>query len=157
MEDQAVEVVGEISQSEFRLGPLEANRAYEQTEPVFLMRKHMLNPGPDRGLCRIRASGGLGHGLSLGLAAVDATGQHAIGQPCFVGPGTVCCVGPNLAAAIFCDHMAQHAPIGMSRRSDLMLARADADSRSGSQTAENLIRCCRHVEACDGGSDWGSI
>lgn len=65
MEDQAVEVVGEIGQSEFRLGQLEANRAYEQTEPVFLMRKHMLDPGPDRRLCRIGASGGLGHRLSL--------------------------------------------------------------------------------------------
>ena len=26
-----------------------------------------------------------------------------------------------------------------------------------SQAAENLIRGCRHVEAWDGGSDWGSI
>lgn len=26
-----------------------------------------------------------------------------------------------------------------------------------SQADENLIRRCRHVEACDGGSDWGSI
>lgn len=26
-----------------------------------------------------------------------------------------------------------------------------------SQTDENLIRRCKHMEACDGGSDWGSI
>jgi len=26
-----------------------------------------------------------------------------------------------------------------------------------SQAAENLIRPCRHEEACDGGSDWGSV
>src|SRR3546814_3758837 len=68
------------------------------------MRRHMLDPSPDRGLCGIGAGGGLGHGLSLGLATVDATGQHTIGQPCFVRPRAVCCVGPDLAAAIHCDH-----------------------------------------------------
>jgi hypothetical protein len=26
-----------------------------------------------------------------------------------------------------------------------------------SQAAENLIRHCMHMEACDGGSDWRSI
>ena len=26
-----------------------------------------------------------------------------------------------------------------------------------SQAGENLIRRCKHKEACDGGSDWGSI
>src|SRR3546814_6364736 len=67
------------------------------------MRRHMLDPSPDRGLCGIGAGGGLGHGLSLGLATVDATGQHTIGQPCFVRPRAVCCVGPDLAAAIHCD------------------------------------------------------
>lgn len=78
----------------------------------------MLDPGPDRGLCGIGASGGLGHRLSLGLAAVDATGQHAISQLCFAGSGAVCGVTPSLAAAIFCGHMAQHALISMCRQSD---------------------------------------
>ena len=35
MKDQAVEVVGQIGQSEFRLGPLDADGADEQPEPVF--------------------------------------------------------------------------------------------------------------------------
>src|SRR3546814_8697858 len=80
VEDQAVEVIGQIGQSELCLDPLEADGADEQPEPVFLMRRHMLDPSPDRGLCGIGAGGGLGHGLSLGLATVDATGQHTIGQ-----------------------------------------------------------------------------
>ena len=106
MKDQAVEVVGQIGQSEFRLGPLDADGADEQPKLVFLMREHMLDPGPDRGLCGIGTGGGPGHRLSLGLSTVDATGQHAIGQPCFIRPGAVCCVGPDLAAAILCDYMA---------------------------------------------------
>lgn len=35
VEDLAVEIIGEIGQSEFRLGPLHANSAHEQPKTVF--------------------------------------------------------------------------------------------------------------------------
>ena len=50
MEDQTVEVVGQIGQGQFGLGSPYANGAYEQAKPVFLVGEHMLDPGPDRGL-----------------------------------------------------------------------------------------------------------
>ncbi len=81
MEDQAVEVVGQIGQGQFGLGSRDADGADEQAEPVLLMSKHMLDPGADRRLGRIGACGRDRHRLALGFAPVDAAGQHAIVQP----------------------------------------------------------------------------
>lgn len=53
MEDQPVEVIGQIGQGEFGLSALEADGADIQTKPVLLMRKDMLEMGADRGFGRI--------------------------------------------------------------------------------------------------------
>lgn len=48
MEDQAVEVVGEVSQRKFGLRAGQADGADKEAIAVLLMRKDMLDPGPDR-------------------------------------------------------------------------------------------------------------
>ncbi|MFN4239238.1 MAG: hypothetical protein ACK4E5_01195 [Erythrobacter cryptus] len=48
VEDQAVEVVGEVGAREFGLSTGNADGADEQAIAVFLMRKDMLDPCPDR-------------------------------------------------------------------------------------------------------------
>ena len=45
----------------------------------------------------------------------------------------------------------------IKRRVDLYQGAMSLTHVGDSQAAENLIRGCRHVEAWDGGSDWGSI
>lgn len=86
MEDQAVEIVGDVGQSEFGLCAGEADRADEETEPVLLMIKDMLDPGPDR------RRGGVGpgdiprHCLAARLAPMNTADQHLRGEPCLVLP-----------------------------------------------------------------------
>lgn len=48
MEDQAVEVLGEIGQSQFRLGPGQPYGADEQPEAVLLMREDVIDGSADR-------------------------------------------------------------------------------------------------------------
>ena len=47
VEDQAVEVVGQIGEGEFGLRSGDADRADEQAIAVLLMREDMLDPCPD--------------------------------------------------------------------------------------------------------------
>ena len=47
MEDQAVEVAGEVGQCQFGLGARQPDRADEQPEAVFLMRGDVLDAGAD--------------------------------------------------------------------------------------------------------------
>ena len=56
MEDQAVHVVGDVGEGQFRLGPGEANRADEQAEAVLLMGEDVLDPDADVRLDRGRSS-----------------------------------------------------------------------------------------------------
>ena len=48
MEDQSVEVVGEVGQREFGQRAGDTDGADEQAIAVLLMRKDVLDPGPDR-------------------------------------------------------------------------------------------------------------
>jgi hypothetical protein len=48
MEDQAVEVAGEVGEREFGLSPGNADGADEQAIAVLLMRKDMFDAGADR-------------------------------------------------------------------------------------------------------------
>jgi hypothetical protein len=50
MEDQPVEVVGDVGQDQFRLGTRDTDCADKQPEAVLLMREDMLDRGADRGL-----------------------------------------------------------------------------------------------------------
>jgi hypothetical protein len=56
MEDQAVEVAGQIGERQFRLCPLDADGSNKQPEAVPLVREHMLDPATDCGF------GGIGTG-----------------------------------------------------------------------------------------------
>ena len=47
VEDQAVEIVSQVSQSQFGVGTREADGANKQSEPVFLVSEVMFNPGTD--------------------------------------------------------------------------------------------------------------
>ena len=62
VEDETVEIVGEVGQRQFRFGPGEANGADKQAELILLMGKHMLDPGADRGFDRIGSGGNDRHG-----------------------------------------------------------------------------------------------
>lgn len=73
MEDQPVEVVGDVRQDQFCLGAGNADRADEQPEPVLLMREDMLDRGADGGLCRVRSRDVLRHRLARRLAAMVRT------------------------------------------------------------------------------------
>ena len=44
VEDQAVEIVGQIGKRQFRLGARQADRADEKPEAIFLVREDMLDP-----------------------------------------------------------------------------------------------------------------
>lgn len=48
MEDQAIEVIGQIGQREFGLGSGKSDGADEQAVSPFLMREDMLDPCADR-------------------------------------------------------------------------------------------------------------
>jgi hypothetical protein len=47
MEDEAVEVLGDVGQGQFRLGPVQSDGADEQAEAHLLMGKDMLDAGAD--------------------------------------------------------------------------------------------------------------
>ena len=47
MEDQAIEVIGQIGQGEFRLRSGQADGSDEEVIAVLLVRKDVLNPCPD--------------------------------------------------------------------------------------------------------------
>ena len=57
VEDQPIEVVGQVAKGQFRLSAGEADGADEQVEPVLLMREDMLNMRTDRGFGGIGPSG----------------------------------------------------------------------------------------------------
>ena len=54
MKNQAVHIVDQIGQRDFRFGALDPDRADDQTVAVLLMGEDMLNLGPDGGLLGIR-------------------------------------------------------------------------------------------------------
>lgn len=76
MEDQAVEVVGDVGEREFGLGARQADGADEEAEPVLLMGEDVLDRSPDRRLAGIGARDMLWHRSSWRLAAMDAADQH---------------------------------------------------------------------------------
>ena len=84
MEDQAVEVVGDVGQHQFRFRPHESDGADEQAEAVLLVGKDMLHMGTDRGLGGVGARDVLRHWLACRFAAVDAACHHVVGQPLLV-------------------------------------------------------------------------
>ena len=100
MEDQSVEVVGEVSQREFGLSPGNTDGADEQAIAVFLMREDMLDAGANRGLCRIGARHVLGHQPALGFAAMDAAVEHVGLEPCLVLAAAISAVGPHIAGGV---------------------------------------------------------
>ena len=84
MEDQPVEIVGEIGERQFRFGPRQADGADEQAEPVLLMSEDVFDRCPDRGFAGIGARDMLRHRPSRRLAAMDAADQHLRGKPLLV-------------------------------------------------------------------------
>ncbi len=66
MEDQPVEVVGDVGEREFRLGPGDADGADEEAEAV-LMGEDMLDRSADRDLVALARAMFGGIGLPAGL------------------------------------------------------------------------------------------
>lgn len=96
MEVKTLEVVGQVSQGQFRLGPGRVDGADEQAKPVLLMGENVLDMGADRGLRRI----GPRRRIRYRLAPEDPTGQHPVAEPLLVASCTVGTVGPDLTAGI---------------------------------------------------------
>lgn len=84
MEDQPVEVIGQIAKGELRFGTGQADRADEQPEPVLLMGKDVFDMNTDRGFGSVGPRGCLRHWLALGFAPVNSGREHAVRQPLLV-------------------------------------------------------------------------
>lgn len=116
MEDQAVEVVGQIRQCHFLLRSRQSDGPDEQTKALLLVGKDVLNPSADGRLLRIRPTRRLSHGLAARFLAVDLATQHTVRQHGLIGLRTIGTVCPNITAGVVgCDQPSQHAAIGMSR------------------------------------------
>ena len=76
MEDEPVEIVGDIGQDEFRFGPCDTDGADEQAEPVLLVGEDVFDMGPDRRFRGIGPRDILRHRLPRRLAPVNAADQH---------------------------------------------------------------------------------
>ncbi len=67
MEDQAVHVVGDVGERQFRLRTGQADRADEEAETGLLVGEDMLDGGPDGRLLALACAVALGIGLPAGL------------------------------------------------------------------------------------------
>ena len=76
MEDEPVEVLGDMGEDEFRLRARQANGADEQPEPVLLVGEDVFDMGTDRRFRGMGARDILRHRLDRRLATMDAAGQH---------------------------------------------------------------------------------
>ena len=61
MEDQAVQIVGQIGQRDLGLGALDTDGADEQAHLVFLLSEQMLDAGTNLGFDPVGLRGPLGH------------------------------------------------------------------------------------------------
>jgi len=112
VEDQTVEVVGEIGQDQFGLGTRQSDGADKQSKVVLLMPKNMFDLGAHRGFAGIGPGHRLRHGFAPGLRAVNAAGQHVFSQPFLIALGAIGAVGPHIRGrVILAHHMAQLASI----------------------------------------------
>ena len=84
VEDQPVEVVGQVAKGQLRFGTGQPDRADEQPEPVFLMGEDMFDMSPDRGFGGIGPRGCFRHRLAHGFAPMNAGREHLIRQPLLV-------------------------------------------------------------------------
>ena len=85
MEDQAVEVVGDVGEREFRLGACQADGADEKAEPVLLMSKDMLDCSADGGLLRVgpcHVPSQFKNLFGLGGHSIDFALYHPVGNRC---------------------------------------------------------------------------
>ena len=110
MENQAVEVVGDVRERQFGLGAGASDRADEQPEAVLLVGEDVLDGGADRRLLRIRPRHVLGHRLAYGLSAVNAADHEALREPGLVLPAPVGAVRPDLRAGVLPAHQVLELP-----------------------------------------------
>lgn len=114
VEDQAIEVPGEIGECEFGLPTMDAVGADVESKAVLLVGQDMFNPGADRGLCRIRARDVHRHRLALGLAAMDAAFEYIALQQCLILGATMGVVSPDISSGVACvDYAPQLGPIAV--------------------------------------------
>ena len=112
VEDQPVEVVGQVAKGQLRFGPGQADGADEQPEPVLLMGEDMFDMSPDRGFGNVGPRGRLRHRFALGFAPMDAGREHLIRQPLLVAPGSIGTVSPYLGTGIVrADNLPEKAPV----------------------------------------------
>jgi len=95
MEDQPVEVVGDVGERQFRLGPRQPDDADEQAVTRFLTGEDMLGGSTDRRRLCIGPRGVPRHRLVGRLAPMNAAAQHALRQPRLGGFRPVSAVGPD--------------------------------------------------------------
>ena len=76
VEDEPVEVVGDIGQDEFRFGPCDADGTDEQAEPVLLVGEDVFDMSTERRFRGIGPRDRSGHRLAHRLATMDAADQH---------------------------------------------------------------------------------
>ena len=123
VEDQAVEVVGQIGERELCLRPGNTDGADEEAIAVFLVREDILDAGADRGLYGVGARHLLGHQPALRLAAMDAAVEHVGLEPCLVLAAAIGAVCPDIAGCVGgVDHPPQLPSVAVGGRGHRCLA-----------------------------------
>lgn len=102
MEDKAVEFVDQVGQGQFGLRPSEADCADEKPIAVLLVYEDMFNLVRTRLTPQRSPRCVLGHGLALGLPAMNATFEHVARQPGFVLLTATGAIGPEIARSCWC-------------------------------------------------------
>lgn len=123
VEDQAVDIVGEVGERDLRLGTRDADGADEQRHLVLLPSEHMFDAGADGGPSGIGARGARRHRLDLGLLSVDAADPADRLQPSLIGSAAVGGVSPHVRCGVVVGHyIAQHASVEARAVGDLAAA-----------------------------------
>lgn len=84
MEDQPVEVIGQVAKGQFRFGACQADGSDEQPESVLLMGKDVFDMSADRRLGSVGPGGCFRHGLAHGFTPMNSGREHAVRQPLLV-------------------------------------------------------------------------
>ena len=112
MEDEAVDVVGEVGERDLRLGARDADGADEQRHLVLLPGEHVLDAGTHGGSGSVGTRGARRHGLASGLLSMDAADPAYRLEPPLVGSTAIGGVGPGVGGGVIVGNdVAQHPPV----------------------------------------------
>jgi hypothetical protein len=123
VENQAVDIVGEVGERDLRLGARDADGTDEQPHLILLAGKHMLDAGTQGRPGGVGARGACGHRFAPGLLAMNAADPADRLQPRLVGLATIGGVCPHIGRSVVVGHhVTQHPPVEAGAIGDLAAA-----------------------------------